>query len=95
MTAKEARNKLEEKINKSDLQEIEEAINIAIEEAIDDGINKVLAYTDIPKNDKNKARVMNYLVENGFSNIIIASRVEHNVTYEGSKARFLVVSFEF
>ncbi len=92
MTAKEARDQLNEKLSKNDIQKI---VDKGLEESIANECNKVIIITTIPKNDKNKARIMNYLTENGFTNILIISRVEMDDGYQGSSSRFFTVSFEF
>jgi len=76
-------------------QDIQKEVDASLEEAIANECNKVVINTTIRKNDKNKARIMNYLVENGFSNITITSRTECDFTYQGNSDRFFVVSFEF
>jgi SOS response regulatory protein OraA/RecX len=92
MTAKEARDQLNEKLSKIDIQK---AVDKGLEESIANECNKAIILTTIPKNDKNKARIMSYLTENGFTNILITSRAEMDDVYQGSSSRFFTVSFEF
>lgn len=92
MTAKEARDKLNEKLSKIDIQK---EVDAAINNAIDIECNHVTILSTIPKSDKNKARIMTYLTENGFLNIHITSRIERDFVYEGSSDRFFTISFDF
>lgn len=92
MTAKEAREKLNEKLSKIDIQK---AIDKGIEESIANECNHVILHTTILKSDKNKDRIMSYLTENGFTNILISSRIERDDVYQGSSSRFFIVSFDF
>ena len=92
MTAKEARDKLNEKLSKIDIQK---AVDAAIEEAIAYECNHVTIETTIPRNDKNKARIEAYLTVNGFTNILITSRIERDNVYQGSSEIFFTISFDF
>ena len=95
MTAKEARDQLNEKLSKLSKIDIQKAVDKGLEESIANECNKAIILTTIPKNDKNKARIMSYLTENGFTNILITSRAEMDDVYQGSSSRFFTVSFEF
>jgi len=95
MTAKEARDQLNEKLSKLSKIDIQKAVDKGLEESIANECNTAIILTTIPKNDKNKARIMSYLTENGFTNILITSRAEMDDVYQGSSSRFFTVSFEF